>query len=167
MLGVAFCSGGTGDSPTTLRDGGRNDSCGSSHATICLWSRAAYRDRKKTKPKKACTHYREKGRDNSWQVTKEGEVWGKDGQVTCKKLHPPTLCYTLQQLESSQLQRIHTWLKVAATVHMWFIPWFTSREGGLQEKCGEGGTFREPRKRSLGHQGMLFVEITVVHWLCS
>lgn len=56
---------------------------------------------------------------------KEGITPGKSGQrwaSNMQKATPPTLCYTLQQLESSQLQRIHTWLKVAVTVHMWFIP---------------------------------------------
>lgn len=48
---------------------------------------------RKQSPEKQCTHYREKERDNSWQVTKEGEVWGKDGQVTCKKLHPHTVLH--------------------------------------------------------------------------
>lgn len=36
--------------------------------------------------------------------------------------------------------------------------WFSGKK---KKKRGEGGTFRYPRERSLGHQRVLFVEISV------
>lgn len=44
------------------------------------------------------------------------------------------LCYTLQQLESSLLQRIYSWLKVAKCWDVVYPLRFTAWESGSQEK---------------------------------